>query len=262
MKSPLILAIALAALEWSLPVKAENLSHLNQLLSSKQCPNCDLSRSGLVQLDLTGANLRGANLTSANLSQANLSGADLSGANLSGASLHGAILINANLSGAVLVGADLQNAYLNNTTLTGADLTSAYIQGAIGLPTNAGTPEQFLRWGMAEAERRNYQGAIAYFNQGLSSNPEFAPGYLARSIAYYRLGDETQAQQDAQVAAQLFEAHEHVVGLEASQGFILAMEEARLAREEAANRRRSGGGGNLGNALTGVATLLLRFLLP
>ncbi|MFM6437017.1 MAG: pentapeptide repeat-containing protein, partial [Microcystis panniformis] len=76
-------------LNLSLVGYGEDLNHLQQLLSTRQCPQCDLSGSGLVQSNLVGAKLNGANLVGANLSQANLSGADLSGANLTSASLFG-----------------------------------------------------------------------------------------------------------------------------------------------------------------------------
>ncbi|MEN9218780.1 MAG: pentapeptide repeat-containing protein [Gloeomargarita sp. DG_2_bins_126] len=40
-------------------------TQLAQLKTTKQCPNCDLSRADLQNQDLTGANLQGANLTNA-----------------------------------------------------------------------------------------------------------------------------------------------------------------------------------------------------
>ncbi len=65
---------------------------IRQLLTTKQCQGCNLSR----------ANLSGTNLMGADLSKANLSGANLSGANLKGASLNGTNLMGADLSGTIM----------------------------------------------------------------------------------------------------------------------------------------------------------------
>jgi len=252
--------LTIAALLSTITVaQAENLSHLNQLLSTKQCPQCELSGSGLVMSNLTGADLSGANLTSANLSQANLSGANLSGANLVGASLYGANLTGANLTGANLHGTDLRNAYLHNATLTGVSLETAYLQGATGIPENAATPEQFQRWGLTEAGRGNFDAAINHYNQALNINPEYAPAYLARGLAYYNLKNEAQASQDAQTAATLFEKQGHTQGYQTTQNFIQGMELARQAAEERAEAEAGGSG--LGNAIKGVFPALLQLLL-
>jgi uncharacterized protein YjbI with pentapeptide repeats len=63
----------------------------------------NLSRAGLLGLDLSGFDL----------SRADLRGADLRGTNLSGANLSGAHMDAANLFKAVLDGADLAGAFLN-----------------------------------------------------------------------------------------------------------------------------------------------------
>ena len=81
--------------------------------------------TGLVGVDLSGANLGGADFSGVDLSSANLNGANLSSANLSGANLNGADLINANLSGA-----DLKRAELRYANLSGADLVSANLKDA------------------------------------------------------------------------------------------------------------------------------------
>ena len=73
-------------------------NQLNTLLSTKNCPQCDLSY----------ANLSGANLSTANLSAANLRGANLSRANLSYADLNTADLTWAFLMSAKLKSADLK----------------------------------------------------------------------------------------------------------------------------------------------------------
>jgi uncharacterized protein YjbI with pentapeptide repeats len=40
-------------------------SDVDKLLSTKQCPNCDLSEANLIGANLSGANLSGANLSGA-----------------------------------------------------------------------------------------------------------------------------------------------------------------------------------------------------
>jgi uncharacterized protein YjbI with pentapeptide repeats len=249
----------LATLSLIAPAKAENLSDLSQLLSTKNCPQCDLTNTGLTMANLAGANLRGANLVNANLSQAILTGADLSGANLTGASLYGANLSGANLTGAIVNNTDLRETYLYNANLTGANLNTAYLQGAMGIPANAATAEQFYTWGVYEIQRRNYKLGMDNFNQALDINPEFAPAYLARSLAYYRLGNETAANIDAQRSAELFQAQGDTSGYETAQGFIANMEAIKTAEEKKDNNR---GNTTFGNVVRTVGSLLFRFLLP
>lgn len=233
------------------PATAENLEHLRQLLSTKVCQQCDLSSAGLVMAELSGAKLSGADLSRANLSRANLSGADLSGANLAGASLYGVNLTGANLSGANLAGTDLRDAYLAGANITGTTLKNAYIQGALGIPQEAGTPEDFYRWALLEAEKGNYEDAIAHYNQSLALKPDFPGAYLGRGIARYRLGDEAGATNDAQKASELFQAQGSSKGYETSQNFITGME---LARKPPKVR----GGSNFLNFLGSLGSLLLQ----
>ncbi|MBE9126445.1 MULTISPECIES: pentapeptide repeat-containing protein [unclassified Coleofasciculus] len=234
---------------------AENLQHIQQLLSTKDCSQCDLQNAGLVMAELVGANLSGADLSRANLSRANLMGADLTQANLSGASLNGANLAGANLSGAILEGTDLRDAYLANAQLFGTNLSNAYIQGTIGIPQYAGTAEDFYAWGVIEAERGNYNAAIEKYNQALSIKSDFAPAFLARGVARFRLGDEAAATSDAQIASQLFTEQNDPFGYQASQNLIQLVE---LALNPPEVRERP----SLGNALVGIGSLLLRFLSP
>jgi uncharacterized protein YjbI with pentapeptide repeats len=257
MRKSIALALSLALpLVFSPVSRAENLNHLQQLLSTKQCTFCDLTGAGLVQSNLAGARLSGANLTGANLSQANLSGADLSGANLSGASLFGANLTGANLNGAILNGTDLRGAYLVNADLGGAKLDNAYVQGAIGIPKNAGTPDLFYSWGMAEAKQGNTAAAIANFNQAMTIDPEYAPAYLARAMANYRLGQNALAAADAKSASDLFEKQKNQAGYEAAQNFIKGMEIALKPKEEGGNNAR------LDSIVQGIGSILLQFVLP
>lgn len=240
------------------PAQAENLEQTQQLIRTKQCPGCDLTGAGLVY-----ASLMGADLSQANLSQANLSRTDLSQANLSQANLVGAVLFSANLTGANLSGADLRGADLRGAILTGADLTGANTEGvnflgAVGLPTEIATPESLYNWGLAEAERGNFRGAISNYNQAISSRPNYANAYLARAIARFRLGDRAGALEDTQYAQQLYQQQNNDRGYEVATRFsegIVAVEEA-----YADSQRGSRGGGNFLNALGSLAGLALQIL--
>ena len=201
-------------------VQAANPDHLRQLLSTKQCQNCDLTNVGLVMADLSGANLSGANLKGANLSRANLSGADLRGANLTGAGLFGANLSAAKLGGANLASADLRNTYLANTEFTGAYVVGANFQGAVGIPLQIATADEFYAWGVTEAEKGNQKQAIDYFNQAIAIKPEYAGAYLARGVARYQIFDRAGALEDAQTAEKLFTTQQNTTGTQTSQAFI------------------------------------------
>ncbi|WP_341526804.1 pentapeptide repeat-containing protein [Nostoc sp. UHCC 0302] len=213
-------AAFIATISLTTTVQAANTEHVKQLLATKQCQNCDLTGAGLVLADLSGANLSGANLTGANLSRANLSGADLRGANLSGAGLFGVNLSEAKLSGANLTNADLRNSYLANAQLTGAYLNGVNFQGAVGIPSQIASPEDFYAWGVAEAEKGNQQQAITYFNQAIAIKPKYAGAYLARGIARYQALDREGAFQDAQIAEQLFTSQNNSPGSQTAQAFM------------------------------------------
>jgi len=234
---------------------ADNLSHLEKLLSTQTCQQCNLVSAGLVRADLAGAQLQGANLTNANLSRANLTGANLKGANLTGASLHGANLMGANLTGVTVQGTDFRKADLTNAQLQGTRLEAAYIKGAIGVPTTASSAEQFYQIAVAEAQQGNYQTAIEYCNRAIRADSQYAPAYLGRGIAHYRLGNQADATQDAQLAAELFAKQQNPAGVQASQQFLKAMEIARKQQEN-----NDGGGGGLNRVFTSVGSLLMRFL--
>lgn len=248
-------AVLLATTNLSAIATAENLQHIQQLLSTKECQQCELSGAGLVVTDLAGAKLSGADLSRANLSRANLTGADLTGANLSGASLNGANLSGANLSGANLSGTDLRDAVLANSLLFGTSLTTAYVQGAIGIPQYAGTPEDFYAWGVGEANRGNYKAAIGFYNQALGVKPDFAPAFLARGVARFNLGDYAGATQDAQQAGEIFNAQGNPAGYKTAQEMIQGIQIAQ-------NPPKARSGTSLGNAIVGVGSLLFRLLSP
>ncbi len=235
------------------PATAENLEHTRQLLSTKQCQQCDLRSAGFVMANLSSSQLQGADLSRANLSRANLAGANLTGANLSGTSLYGANLTGANLTGANLTGTDLRDAYLINANFSNTSLSSAYVEGAIAIPQSAGKPEDFYRWALTEAQGGNYQTAIEHYNQAVTINPEFAPAYLGRALVLYRFGNEAAATQDAKIASQIFSTQKNTTGYQASQNFLKGME---LARQPA----KKGGGSNFFNFLGSLGTLLVQFL--
>lgn len=243
----------LLTIAWVTPAQAENLNHVQQLLSTKQCQNCELSSTGLVFAQLSGADLSQANLVRANLSQAMLSGANLSGANLSGASLNGANLSGAKLSGADLSGADLRNAILVGADLTGTRLENAALQGAIGLAPTLGDPEGFYRWAMEGMKQRNYEKAIENFNQVLVRQPDHASAYFGRGMARLELGDKAGAIADSEQAAVLF----------AQQGKPTNAEEAKkvaqLIKTPPKERSGSSFGQSIVNTLGGLVQLFLGF---
>ncbi len=105
-----------------------NAEDVKRLLTTKDCPGCNLrganlAKANLYFADLTGANLAGANLTGANLVGANLNDTNLVGANLSGAKLNGARMMGANLNGASLANANLLGANIINANLNGVQLS-------------------------------------------------------------------------------------------------------------------------------------------
>jgi len=121
----LMAALLLISLGDAALVEAADPSHVRQLLETKECSGCDLSR----------ANLSGASLSFAILVNANLMGANLKGANLSGANL-----TLANLSEADLRLANLNQAFLTSANLDQTNLTGASTNGTRGLPVIAVLP--------------------------------------------------------------------------------------------------------------------------
>jgi Uncharacterized low-complexity proteins len=101
--------------------------------------NADLSRSQLINVDLTGANLSDADLSRADLTdttfdEANLSHADLSYVDFTNATFVDADLSSVDFSYAELNGADFSNADFTNATsrevlFDGADFTGADLTG-------------------------------------------------------------------------------------------------------------------------------------
>lgn len=264
MRSPLPGAVALALLLTStfVPIaKAENLEQTQQLLTTNECSGCDLNKAGLVHAELVGATLTEASLIQANLSHADLTAANLSNANLNGAVLFGANLSGANLSGADLTGVDLRESILTNADLTGAKIEGANFLGAIGIPAELATVRNYYNWGMAEAQRGNFRGAVENYSQAISQDPDFAHAYLARSIARFRLGDPNGALNDAQYADELYQKQNNDRGHQAASQFALGIQAAQEAYEDRQRVGSSGGvGGNILNVLGGLAGMALQVL--
>lgn len=233
---------------------AENLSHTRQLLSTKNCPQCNLSGVGLVMSDLSGGNLSQANLVGANLSRSNLMGADLRGANLTGASLFGANLTGADLRGANLNGADLREAYLTNANVQGIDVKTAYLQGAIGIASSLGTADDFYKWGFLEWQRNNFSGAIEHYNQAITLKPDFAGAHLGRSMAKFRIQNDRGAIEDAATAERLFFVQSNQTGVKTAQALT---QKIQLASQP--TQPGSKGNGNFVDLLTGLSSMLLKF---
>ncbi|MEY2984423.1 MAG: hypothetical protein RLZZ568_1040 [Cyanobacteriota bacterium] len=235
---------------------ANNYQDLSQLLSTKKCPLCDLRGAGLVMVNLSQADLTGADLSGANLSQANLTGANLTGANLTGASLFGANLSGANLNGAITDGTDFRQAYFERATFINTRLDNAYMQGAKALSREAGTPQLFYGWGLLETRQGHYHSALEHYDNALTIDPNFAPGYLGRGLALLKIGNETAARENVEYAAFLFEEQGEEVGLKTSAQFLDNLTEIQAAR------RRGAGNVQLDSIVRGVASMAFRYLLP
>ena len=259
MKLPLLTTIAISTIAIALPSHGESLSDLTKLLNTNECSQCNLTNSGLVQANLTGANLSQANLAGANLSQANLTGADLRDANLTGASLHGANLTGANLTGVNLTGTDLRNAYLANAKLDGVDLDTASVEGIKGISNTAATAEQFHRWGVREADRGNYNAAIAHYNRAINLDPKFAPAYLGLGIIQYNFDHRNKAKANIKIAAKLFKEQEHQAGHNTAVAFQQKM--TQIEEAEANMAKQEGGYGHVGKFMGSIGSLLLQLLV-
>lgn len=251
MKRTVLTIACLAAISTPLPAIAENLDHVRQLLSTRQCPQCDLRGSGLVLSNLIGADLRSANLSAANLSRVNLRGAVLDGAVLRATSLVGADLSGASLRGVDLSSADLRGADLTGADLTGAILQNTQFQNVIGLPPTAGNADDFLGWALEEGQRRNYRAAIGNFDQVILRQPDHAEAHLGRGMSRLQLGDRSGGVADIKTASTLF----------AQAGNVEAQKETdKLLQEiEAASKERRPN--NFGQTVLSILGTILQFLL-
>lgn len=247
-------ALAIVLTNIGSAANAENLDHIRQLLSTKQCQRCDLQNASLVMANLQSASLSNVNLQQANLSQVNLTGADLRNAKMAGSSLSGA-----NLGGADLSGADLRNTDLRGTLFTGAILTGtlldgATLQSAIGLPSTIGTAEQYYQWATDSTRQKRYDIAIDQFSQSLLRDPGYAPSYFGRGIARFETGDRKAAIVDMGSANELFKIQGDKAGLESSDRILLEMKKPVESTE-------GRGGNGLGISMMNMVGGLLRIFL-
>lgn len=208
------------------PVRGEDLTQVQQLLSQRRCNGCDLQDVSLARADLRGASLKKANLQRANLSVSNLRGAQLQGVDLTQASLNGADLSGADLTGALLDGVDLRSANLEGAILQPQQLDRAYLQNARGLKREQGRFEQFHNWGVSAAQAGQHERAMQFYNQALERNPESGITYLARAIARQNLNDNQGALEDAELAAEKFTAAGNTSGADAAQQYSELMQAA------------------------------------
>jgi uncharacterized protein YjbI with pentapeptide repeats len=114
----------------ALPAHAGNSAHLQQLVSTQKCDQCDLSGFNLSQRIFSGVSLKNANLTGADLGGVTLQKANLTGANLSGAVMHRIDLSEANLTGANFAGSDMKGAQLHMADMSKADFRNVDLSRA------------------------------------------------------------------------------------------------------------------------------------
>ena len=110
--------------------EAANPDHVQRLLKTNQCPNCDLSGADLKDTNLFGTNLVNANLKGANFAGANLGSANLSDADATGANFNKTYLDRATLENTNLTEADLSESYLKNAVTIGTQFSKAKLRGA------------------------------------------------------------------------------------------------------------------------------------
>jgi uncharacterized protein YjbI with pentapeptide repeats len=247
--------LLLAPLWMTAPAAAENIEHVQQLLATKACTNCDLSNTGLVFANLSKANLQGADLSNANLSRANLSQADLSGANLTGAILYGANLTGAKLNSTNLSGADLRGAYLSNTEVADINLSNANLQGVVGLPSQVGNAKDFFNWALTASEKGQYGRAIENYTQAISIDSNLGAAYLGRGLAQFRSGNQKAALADSKQASQIFLAQGDETGHQAASSFITLMETP--SKED----KVSGGVGNIAGSVFSLGLSVLKMFV-
>lgn len=247
--------VLVTAFDFSAVVRAEDLQHSQQLLSTGECPACDLSRTSMVYMNLSRANLQEADLRYANLSRVNLADADLYGADLAGAVLFNANLAGADLTGADLTGADLRQAYLVGATLDGAILDNALFQGAIGMPEAMTSPQILFDMGMEEAARGNFEAAYEHYTRVLELEPNTPEVYLARSVVRYQVADVVGAIADADTAESLFEDANDLNG----QAMASGLSERIIQQQETIAEGPSAGKPNFLNLLESIVPFVFQF---
>lgn len=247
--------LLVTAADFTQVAQAEDLQHSQQLISTGECPGCDLSRSSMVYMNLAKADLQRADLSYANLSRVDLSDADLQGADLSGAVLFNANLAGADLSGADLTGADLRQAYLVGANLEGAILDNANLQGSIGMPETVMSPQVLFDMGLDEAARGNFEAAYEHYTRVLELEPDTPEVYLARSVVRYQVADVTGAIADANIAESLFQQENNLEG----EAMALGLSERIIQQQEVIAEGPSAGKPNFLNLLESVVPFVFQF---
>lgn len=245
----------IAAVDIPKVAHAEDLQHSQQLLSTGECPECDLSRASMVYMDLSKANLQEADLSYANLSRVNLANAELQGADLAGAVLFNANLAGADLTGANLAGADLRQAYLVGANLDGAILDNTQFQGAVGMPETITSPQVLFDMGLEEASRGNFNAAYDHYTRVLELEPDTPEVYLARSVVRYQTADVVGAIADANTAETLFLDANNLEG----QVMAAGLSERIIQQQETIEEGPSAGKPSFLNLLESVIPFVFQF---
>ena len=186
------------------PVIGGEEEHLIQLLTSLNCPGCQLADVDLTHLDLRDANLQGAQLRRANLSQAELDGADLSGSDLSFTSLQAASLRGADLRNSRLMGTDLRRADLTGALLDQNALDQSHWNGARGVSQGARSHAGLHNAGVEAAQAGRWPLAEQLFNSAIEANPEEPLSWVARGLSRGEQGKDDLASRDFAYAGELF----------------------------------------------------------
>ena len=145
-----------------------------------------------------------------------------------------------------------------DATVKGTELSQAYLREATGLPLTAMGAQNFYNWGVEEADRGNYHGAIENYDRAVTVDPKFAQAYMDRALAYAQLGQYDKAVADSTKAGELFAAAGNQEALLLSQNF----NETMVAVQERNKKRARGGGGNFLDFLGSLGSVLLPLFTP
>lgn len=224
---------------------------LVRLLTSRQCPRCDLRGADLVHADLRGANLQGAVLVGANLGRANLQASNLQGADLRQASLLGANLSGTQLQGARLDGADLRQADLQGAQVNPVSLQRAHLQGAQHLPAGSKSPAALHNEAVQAYEQGDFPRAEALFSESIHAQPEQPESWIGRALT------RSRQHQNETAAADLM----HASKLTAQRGNQVGEKQLRDAAQHLQQQYQAqGNSNNRGAAITATTSGLLKIL--